>query len=522
MKPLFCRRALAVLALAVATSTAIPVQAQVPPVAATAPTGALPASTLPADVVPGSPLAEVVKMLQAGVDLTTIKSYVLNSATPFNLTADNIIFLRDEGAPNDLVTAMLDRDKALSTSAAMPPPAPAPAMAPAPASYPAPVPAPAPYPSSYPAPAAPPATAGPDDTAPPATYATTADFNADLAPYGSWVDVDGYGLCWRPSVAVYDAGWTPYCDRGRWVYTDSGWYWDSDYAWGITFHYGRWFCSPVYGWCWLPDTVWAPSWVVWRSDDDYCGWAPLPPFAVFDPGVGFFYRGLAVGVDFDFALTADFFVFVSPDHFCDRNPRSFCLPRDRAALVFRQTKLINNFAMSGKTIVNRGFGADRIARATHRPIEPVRVAALPNAGRQGWRGEGYDRFAQQRAAAGNNNFNRAASPANAVRQPVYSRPLVQGAQPAGDNRVLPQAQTRPASVSAGQNRGMIPAPSVAVPPRIVVPTPPPQPSPAEQPRLEPRQATAQPDQNQPQTRVPANGNAANNGASRNSNNKQNQ
>ena len=107
-------------------------------------------------------------------------------------------------------------------------------------------------------------------------------FYDTLAPYGTWVQVDGYGRCWQPLVVVSEPGWQPYCDRGHWVYTDAGWYWMSDYSWGwAPFHYGRWFHHERFGWVWTPDTVWGPSWVTWRYSDDYCGWAPLPPFTAY-------------------------------------------------------------------------------------------------------------------------------------------------------------------------------------------------------------------------------------------------
>jgi hypothetical protein len=357
-----------VLAMAVMAAAGSVSQAQDQPASPPMATGALPAG-----VVPGSPLADVIKMLQAGVDIPTIKSYVITSTSPFNLDADQILFLKDEGAPSDLINAMMARDKALSAASVPPPPAPAAPVAPV-------------APMAPMAPAAPVDTSVPDMT-PPQTDVNVNYFYDSLTPYGSWVDVDGYGRCWRPTVVMYDSGWNPYCDRGHWVYTDCGWYWDSDYAWGVTFHYGRWFRNPRFGWCWYPDTVWAPSWVTWRSDTDYCGWAPLPPFAVFMPGVGFYYRGVAVGLDFDFGLSADCFVFVAPGNFCDRHPRSFCLPPQRVAAVFHHTTVINSFSVNSKTMVNRGIGVDRIATATHRPIEPIHVGALPNAGRQGWRGD---------------------------------------------------------------------------------------------------------------------------------------
>src|SRR6266496_1683468 len=39
--------------------------------------------------------------------------------------------------------------------------------------------------------------------------------------------------------------------------------------------------SDRYGWVWIPGTVWAPAWVTWTYNDNYVGWAPLPPSIVF-------------------------------------------------------------------------------------------------------------------------------------------------------------------------------------------------------------------------------------------------
>ena len=351
MKPLNYTKTLIALAMTV-VATANFSQAQDQPMS---PPGN---SALPSDIAPGSPLAEVVKMVQAGVAVGTIQSYVVNSQSAFNLDADKILFLKDEGVPSELVNAMLERDKVLYAGTIAPTPAPAPVSN---------------------------VTSSPD-TAPPPADATADYFDNTLTPYGSWVVDENYGRCWRPTAVIYDAGWRPYCDRGHWVYTDYGWYWDSDYSWGVTFHYGRWFHHARYGWCWYPDTVWAPSWVTWRSGGEYCGWAPLPPLAVYRPGFGFYYRGASVAVDFDFGLDAGCFTFVSPQHFCDRHPRSFCAPPERVAQIFRQTRVINNYNANNRTIINHGISVQQIGEATHRPIAPVRVGSLPNAERQGWHG----------------------------------------------------------------------------------------------------------------------------------------
>ena len=370
---------------------------------------------MPANVVPGSPLAEVVKMLQAGVDASTIKAYIANSQSAFNLDADTILFLTDLGAPSDLINAMMACDKALYASSVAPPPPPPPPPTPLPV---------ADTNTSVPPDAANPPDAASQTELPPSPDMTQDYFNDTLAPYGSWVDVAGYGACWRPAAEIYDPNWSPYCDRGHWVYTDYGWYWDSDYAWGLTFHYGRWFNTPALGWCWYPDTVWAPSWVVWRAGDDYLGWAPLPPFAVFQQGVGFLYRGVPVGPDFGFGLAANSFVFVSPEHFSDRQPRSVRLAQPYVAQVFRQTTIVANYSVNNHFLVNRGFGAERIASATHRVIEPVQVSSLANAGRQGWRGEGFQRTLYP---PGSNN-----------RLSQYPRAQFQNTAPGSGSRAQPQ------------------------------------------------------------------------------------
>ena len=389
MKALFYTKTLIAIAVAIAAAAAADSQAQEQPIPPPATE-----SALPANIIPGSPLAEVIKMLQAGVDLSTIQSYVQNSPNPFNLDADKILFLKDEGAPNDLINAMMDRDKALAATPV----------------------------TVSSAPVAPPTTVTTEtptteDTTPPPADVNVDYFNAELTPYGAWVTVDGYGRCWRPTVAYYDSTWTPYCDRGHWVYTDHGWYWDSDYAWGMTFHYGRWFHHAHHGWCWYPDTVWAPSWVTWRSGGAYCGWAPLPPFAVYRPGAGFFYRGVSVGVNFDFGLDAGLFVFLGSDHFCDRRPHDFMIGRDRHLEVFRQTSPINRFEIHDhdRFMVNHGFGPEHIATAMHHPIEPVHINSLPGAGHQGWRGEGFHHTMQIHPDGGNSFPNR--NPGHATYDP---------------------------------------------------------------------------------------------------------
>ena len=85
----------------------------------------------------------------------------------------------------------------------------------------------------------------------------TADFYEPLTPYGSWVNFSTYGRCWHPSQV--DADWRPY-SNGSWVWTDAGWYWQSDEPWSwACYHYGSWNYDTSYGWIWIPATDWAVS-----------------------------------------------------------------------------------------------------------------------------------------------------------------------------------------------------------------------------------------------------------------------
>ncbi len=111
------------------------------------------------------------------------------------------------------------------------------------------------------------------------TYQT---FYDQLGPYGSWVNYPGYGYCWVPGGIGPD--FSPYTTNGHWVYTEMGWTWVSDFAWGWgPFHYGRWFEDAYYGWMWVPGFDWAPAWVIWGDYNGYYGWACLGPRDILSP-----------------------------------------------------------------------------------------------------------------------------------------------------------------------------------------------------------------------------------------------
>ena len=105
---------------------------------------------------------------------------------------------------------------------------------------------------------------------------TALSFKKTLADYGNFVQLEGYGEVWVPTVTP--EGWHPY-PPCHWIYTeDAGWYFSDDTPWGaIVHHYGRWSHDAKIGWFWVLDTDWSPGWVVWRDSDKWIGWAPMPP-----------------------------------------------------------------------------------------------------------------------------------------------------------------------------------------------------------------------------------------------------
>jgi hypothetical protein len=210
-------------------------------------------------------------------------------------------------------------------------------------------------------------------TQPAVTYSY---FYNSLSPYGSWVYVTDYGWCWQPTIAVTHHGWRPYLHGGRWLHSDVGWYWHSDYSWGwAPFHYGRWHSAPHIGWVWTPDYTWGPSWVTWRRSYDYCGWAPLPPRAYVRPGIGFSYWGRDVGFSFSFGYSHDYYTFVPTRRFCDRRVIDHVVPTHRTVNIYKDSTVVNNYIVgNNNTIVNNGISRDVIASHTRNEIPRVRVA----------------------------------------------------------------------------------------------------------------------------------------------------
>lgn len=178
-------------------------------------------------------------------------------------------------------------------------------------------------------------------------------FYSSLTPYGDWIEIDRDVVAWRPASVAFN--WRPYSD-GRWIWTDDGWYWDSYEPFGwAAYHYGRWYYDDYNGWLWIPGNEWAPAWVEWRYDDDYIGWAPLPPYAEFRVGIG---------IHFSIGWRSHYknWNYVSYGHFCNPGVHKFFINDRNKYRVHAHTKYRTNYGYDNGRIINRGVDKEIIEK----------------------------------------------------------------------------------------------------------------------------------------------------------------
>ena len=185
------------------------------------------------------------------------------------------------------------------------------------------------------------------------SFGDAGSFYNTLTPYGEWLEVDPGFYAWRPTHVGAD--WRPYM-YGRWAWTDYGWYWVSNepFGWAV-FHYGRWYFDDNYGWLWIPDRTWAPAWVEWRYNDDYLGWAPLPPYASFS---------LHVGIRFTTRWFAPYryWNFVRYRSFGSSYMYREILPIEYSRRLIGSTRTGGRYDIEGDRIINRGIDRTIIDR----------------------------------------------------------------------------------------------------------------------------------------------------------------
>ncbi len=213
-------------------------------------------------------------------------------------------------------------------------------------------------------------------------YEDTSYFYDRLSPYGNWIVLNPFGYVWIPRHMGYR--WRPYSD-GHWVWTEYGWTWISDQEWGdIPFHYGRWGWDNDIGWFWVPGTVWGPAWVTWRSNDQYMGWAPLPPGVQFSVGMNF--NSLSINIPLNF------WVFIQGPHFQDQDLYPYVLPFERNQTIINYTSMHNNIYTRNDRIINEGIGVDEVRRITGRAVPSYGLQDAQQPGRTSIMGQVIQMF----------------------------------------------------------------------------------------------------------------------------------
>lgn len=224
-------------------------------------------------------------------------------------------------------------------------------------------------------------------------------FYDELSPYGTWIQDPEYGYVWRPDV---DQGeFRPYYTNGHWVMTEYGNTWVSNYDWGWgPFHYGRWVYNRYNQWIWLPDTVWGPAWVSWRSGGGYYGWAPMGP-------------GMNINVNIN--IPSLWWVFIPQRNiYYDNFPRYYSR---RNTVIIHNTTIINNTYVRNRNSYYTGPRADEIRRYTGRDVNVYSINRTSRPGRSSVSGSRVEIYSP-RPGRGSSSAN--AAPRTSVRGEGYA------------------------------------------------------------------------------------------------------
>lgn len=232
-------------------------------------------------------------------------------------------------------------------------------------------------------------------------------FYDELSPYGTWIQDPQYGYVWRPDVDQEE--FRPYYSNGRWAMTEYGNTWVSDYDWGwAPFHYGRWIYNRYNQWVWLPDTVWGPAWVSWRSGGGYYGWAPLGPSISIGINIG---RGgyRVPDMCWNFIPYNNIYYSNYPRYYSSRN-----------RVYIQNTVIINNTYVRNNRTYYTGPRVDDIRRNTNQRVTVYNVNRSHGSGRTSIDNNTINIY-QPRPSRASNNGNPA--PRNVVQGNINRGPV---------------------------------------------------------------------------------------------------
>jgi hypothetical protein len=294
---------------------------------------------------------------------------------------------------------------------------------------------------------------------------STPPFYDQMSPYGSWMDYHSYGPVWKPNVG---RDFVPYASSGRWVFTDAGWTWDSDYPWGwAAFHYGRWDYDDVYGWLWVPDEVWGPAWVSWRRAPGYYGWTPLRP-----------YMGYRDGVGLDYHERDERWIVVRDEDLARADIGRYYVDRSRNREFIGGSRVITNTRRDNGRNATYIAGPElpEVQRYSPTRVEPVVIRDADHPGQR--LGNGEYQIYRPRTGRRDASVHPPAQPVQPVAPNPADNPRVPEARDQRQNPVRPPETTQPIQLPVGKRsdaEDRRPAAPVVTP---AAPTPTPTPAPA--------------------------------------------
>lgn len=261
-------------------------------------------------------------------------------------------------------------------------------------------------------------------------------FYDQLSPYGEWIDDPDYGYIWLPDVAP---GFQPYATNGRWVNTQYGNTWVSNYDWGwAPFHYGRW-VQNRYGWAWVPGYEWAPAWVSWRHGGGQYGWAPL------SPGMNF-----SVSVN----IPLSHWVFIPQSYLFHANLHRYYTPHRRYNSFYNRTTIINNVYVVNNRNYYGGPARKELAYSTKNRVVYRNLETSTRPGRNSLTNNSVSLYRPEidRSSASRARPSRVASNSARDRGSSSSRVTNNNQSASKNSRATNNRATRPSSNNRNETR----------------------------------------------------------------------
>lgn len=163
---------------------------------------------------------------------------------------------------------------------------------------------------------------------------------------------------------VTETQYTPY-NNGQWVNTDRGWYFKAATpAEDLTSHYGRWTEDQQLGWVWLPGKVWSPAWVDWRENEDYTGWAPIPPGAyIIDNTIS------------QYSINENHYTIVEKKHFIEPGVYKYRYQyvENKNKIMIKEMTKKDGIMIKNKTVINKGPDVGDIEKKTGKKIDVIKI-----------------------------------------------------------------------------------------------------------------------------------------------------